>query len=74
MGSTLYLRNVPDDVVRRLELLARQTGASVSATAIAELDAVTRRADNPEVLRALPDLQVPGERIVVDIEAERAGR
>jgi plasmid stability protein len=52
---TLYLRNVPDDVVERLEKLAARDGASVGATAVKELAEATRRADNPTLLGALPD-------------------
>src|SRR4029450_735594 len=53
---TLYLRNVPDDVVRRLERLAARDGTSVGAVAVRELADVTRRADNPALLGLLPDL------------------
>ncbi len=45
--KTLYLRNVPDDVVERLERLAARDATSVSAVAVRELAAVSRRADNP---------------------------
>ena len=71
---TLYLRNVPDDVVERLERLAALDATSVSAVAIRELAAVSRRADNPALLGALPDLGVDTSSIVRDLEAERAGR
>jgi hypothetical protein len=43
---TLHLRNVPDDVMNRLERLARAASTSVTAVAIRELDAATRRVDN----------------------------
>jgi len=39
---TLYLRNVPDDVVERLERLAARDATSVSAVAIRELAEVSR--------------------------------
>ena len=39
---TLYLRNVPDEVLDRLEKLARDSKMSVTAVAIRELDAATR--------------------------------
>jgi hypothetical protein len=45
--KTLYLRNVPDDVVRRLQALAECAGTSVSAVAVRELAGVSRRADTP---------------------------
>ena len=40
---TLHLRNVPDDVMERLERMARAASTSVTAVAIRELDAATRR-------------------------------
>src|SRR5439155_8681737 len=55
---TLYLRNVPDEVVARLERLAATEGASVNADAVRELAEASRRADNPALLGALPDLGV----------------
>ncbi len=71
---TLYLRNVPDDVVRRLERLAARDGTSVGAVAVRELADVSRRADNPELLGALPDLQVDVSQIVDDLNSARAAR
>lgn len=69
--KTLYLRNVPDEVVERLKRLATRDGTSVGAVAVRELAEVSRRADNPALLTTLPDLQVPAEAIV---EALGAGR
>ena len=70
---TLYLRNVPDEVVDRLERLAAREGMSVSALAVRELAAATRRVDNPRLLGELPDLGIdPGE-LVADVEASRSG-
>lgn len=71
---TLYLRNVPDEVVRRLERLAEVDGTSVSAVAVRELAAVSLRADNPQLLGALPDMQVDVGDIVEDLAAARAPR
>jgi plasmid stability protein len=71
---TLYLRNVPDDVVDRLERLAARDGSSVSAVATRELAEVSRRADNPALLGALPDLDLTTETIVAELDAGRAGR
>lgn len=71
---TLYLRNVPDDVVERLERLARRDRTSVGAVAVRELADVSRRADNPALLGALPDLDVDPAVIVAEIEAARAER
>ncbi len=72
--KTLYLRNVPDDVVERLERLAALDATSVSAVAIRELAAVSRRADNPALLAALPDLGIDANSIVSDLEADRTSR
>ncbi len=72
--KTLYLRNVPDDVVRRLQRLAERDGASVGAVAVRELTEVSRRADNPALLGELPDVGVDVRAIVDGIEQERAGR
>jgi hypothetical protein len=71
---TLYLRNVPDEVVERLERLAAREATSVSALAVRELSEVSRRADNPTLLEALPDLAVDPSWIVRELDAERASR
>ena len=71
---TLYLRNVPDDVIERLERLAARDATSVSAVAVRELAEVSRRADNPALLGALPDLGVDPLTILGDVEAGRADR
>jgi hypothetical protein len=71
---TLYLRNVPDDVVERLERLAAHDATSVGAVAVRELAAVSRRADNPALLGELPDLDVDTGIIVEDVDAGRADR
>lgn len=72
--KTLYLRNVPDEVVSRLAVLAAQAGISVAAFAVRELAEASRRADNPALLAGLPDLGVQPEAIVADLAAERARR
>ena len=71
---TLYLRNVPDDVVRRLERLAARDGTSVGAVAVRELADVSRRADNPALLGVLPDLDIDVATIADDLNSERAQR
>lgn len=68
---TLYLRNVPDDVMDRIERLARASKMSVNAVAIRELDVVTRRVDNAALVADLPDLKVPAETIVEHVDADR---
>lgn len=72
--KTLYLRNVPDDVVGRLQQLADRDGTSVGAVAVRELSDVSRRADNPGLLGALPDMGVDVRAIVESVEQERANR
>ncbi len=72
--ATLYLRNVPDAVVERLQRLAAREGASVNAIAVRELTESSKRADNPALLGALPDLAVGPKTIVADLEAERSLR
>lgn len=71
---TLYLRNVPDAVVERLERLALRDRTSVAALAVRELEEASRRADNPALLDALPDLGVDAGSIIADLDAGRAGR
>jgi hypothetical protein len=71
---TLYLRNVPDDVVERLERLAARDATSVAAVAVRELAEVSRRADNPGLLGALPDVGVDSAAIVADVDAGRSER
>ena len=72
--KTLYLRNVPDAVVERLERLAARDATSVGAVAVRELAEVSRRADHPALLGSLPDLDVDVATIVIDMDAERADR
>ena len=71
---TLYLRNVPDAVIERLERLAARDATSVGAVAVRELAEVSRRADNPALLGALPDLDVDTSSIVADLDAGRPDR
>lgn len=68
---TLYLRNVPDDVMHRLERLAGASNMSVTAVAIRELDAATRRIDNAGLVATLPDLDIPAASIVQSVNADR---
>ena len=71
---TLYLRNVPADVIERLSRLAEREHTSVSAVAVRELADVSRRADNPAVLAALPDTGVPLDEVIAALDAGRADR
>lgn len=72
--KTLYLRNVPDDVVERLKRLAERERTSVSTVAVRELAEASRRVDNPALLGELPDVVVEAGELVGDLDAERAGR
>lgn len=72
--KTLYLRNVPEDVVRRLQRLAERDGTSVGAVAVRELSDVSRRADNPALMASLPDLGLDALTMVEGVEQERATR
>jgi hypothetical protein len=71
---TLYLRNVPESVIERLERLATAERSSVSAVAVRELDQVTRRVDNSRLLGALPDTGVGLDAIVSSVDDGRASR
>ena len=71
---TLYLRNVPNEVVERLERLARMENTSVSALAVRELAVASRRVDNPDLLADLPDLNIDAGTLVGGIDTERATR
>jgi len=71
---TLYLRNVPDDVVARLERLAARDATSVGAVAVRELADVSRRADNPALLGSLPDLGIDTATILRELDAGRADK
>jgi hypothetical protein len=72
--KTLYLRNVPDEVVARLERLAERDNTSVSAVAVRELAEASRRADNPALLGQLPDLNIDTGELIHDLQIERADR
>jgi plasmid stability protein len=71
---TLYLRNVPDEVVERLERLAARQGMSVSAVALRELTEASHRADNARLLAELPDRDIAPHEIVEGLDAERSAR
>ncbi len=71
---TLYLRNVPDDVVGRLERMAARGGVSVNEVAVRELAAASRRVDNDALLADLPDQPVDVDTLLADRDAGRGGR
>jgi len=72
--KTLYLRNVPDEVVERLSRLAAREHMSLSAVAIRELDVASRWVDNAAILDELPDLDVDPAEIIKALEDEREAR
>lgn len=72
--STLYLRNVPEEVTRRLQVLADRAGLSLSALAVRELAEASRRADNATLLAGLPDLGIDPAILIADLDAGRAER
>ena len=72
--KTLYLRNVPEEVVRRLGVLAVREAMSLSAFAVRELAVVSRRADNAALVGHLPDLDVAASDIVTDLHRGRTER
>ena len=72
--KTLYLRNVPDDVVDRLERMAAQDSMSVNAVAVRELSAVSRRVDNAALLNTLPDLNIDPKIFIDGLDGDRSER
>jgi plasmid stability protein len=71
---TLYLRNVPDEVVERLERMAARDSMSVNAVAVRELAEASRQVDNAELLSTLPSFDISTAEIVAAIEEGRAER
>ena len=72
--KTLYLRNVPDEVVRNLERLAVRAGMSLSAMAIRAVEESVRRARDPAVLSELPGLHVEAGAVVRAVDEGRSTR
>jgi predicted DNA-binding protein len=68
---TLYLRNVPDEVVERLERQAKAESTSVNAVAVRELTEVSRRFDNRALFAALPKVSYTREQILEDLDEIR---
>ena len=71
---TLYVRNVPDEVVEGLEKLAEQAGMSVSTFVARELGEIARRSRNAEILAALPTFDITREEILEAIHEGREER
>jgi hypothetical protein len=71
---TLYIRHVPDEVAARLEKLAARAGLPLSTFALQELTESARRADNTELLNALPSLPIERASILEALAEGRAER
>lgn len=69
---TLYIRNVPDAVAARLEKLASQAGLPLSTFALQELTEASRRADNADLLHALPSLPMERSSLLEALASSRA--
>ncbi len=74
MPRTLYIRHVPDDVAERLEKLASRAGVPLSTFALQELSETARRADNAELLNALPSAAIDPAAILEALRQSRAER
>ena len=74
MTRTLYIRHVPEDVAARLEKLAAQAGLPLSTFALQELTETARRAENAELLGALPSLPIDQGSILEALSDSRAER
>jgi plasmid stability protein len=72
--KVLYLRNVPDEVVDELEVLAESEGMSVSAFAVRELSVAAIRARNRKLLEGLPVIRMNWADLVAGIERDRDER
>lgn len=72
MTRTLYIRHVPDDVAERLERLASRAGMPLSSFALQELSETARRADNVELLQALPSADLEAGEILEALRQSRA--
>jgi hypothetical protein len=65
--STIYLRDVPDDVASDLKELAAREGMSLNRFVVRELAQLARVASNKELLESLPDHPVSTAQIRADI-------
>ncbi len=70
--AQLYIRHVPDDVAERLERLASRAGLPLSTFALQELSESARRADNDELLQALPSADLEAGEILAALRQSRA--
>jgi hypothetical protein len=63
---------VPDDVAERLERLASRAGMPLSTFALQELSNAARRAENAELLQALPSADLGSSQILEALRQSRA--
>ncbi len=70
----LYVRDVPEETLTKLREVAKARHTSVQALALAELNAVARRANNIALLNALPDNNISTDTITDTIDQERKTR
>lgn len=72
---TLYLRNVPDEVVERLESLSREAGMSVSAYAVKGLSMLSAQEHNRRVFARLQPIEGPSmDDVVQELHRSRESR
>jgi ABC-type uncharacterized transport system substrate-binding protein len=69
--KTLYLRNVPDELVEELQNLAERSGISVNALAVQELTDAARRVKNRELLHGFAVVRMNWADLVEGIEDDR---
>ena len=74
MTRTLYIRHVPDEVAELLEKLASRAGVPLSAFALQELSESARRANNAELLNALPSAAIGPATILEALRQSRSRR
>jgi antitoxin FitA len=75
MPKTLQIRNVPDEVHRRLKVRAAESGVSLSELLLPELEALAEL-PTPEEMQRRPARRRPVEpdRSVAEMLAEERGR
>jgi hypothetical protein len=74
MAVNMHVRDIPDDVKRKLVELAEREHMSLNAYVVRQLEMASRTADNVRLLRGLPDLDISTDDIVDALDREREGR
>jgi len=72
VSRTLCIPHVPGHVAVRLEKLAAQAGLTLSTFVLQELTEAARRADNAELLQALPSAAIGTSEILEALRQSRA--